>query len=56
MEYLLQKQQYTCPMHPEIIKDEPGDCPLCGMQLIPLKAAVLMFNRNLSRHQLIAVK
>jgi len=25
--------QYTCPMHPEIIQDHPGDCPLCGMAL-----------------------
>ncbi len=33
------KQQYTCPMHPEVIKDEPGDCPLCGMQLVLLNVA-----------------
>lgn len=26
--------KYTCPMHPEIIKDEPGDCPICGMDLV----------------------
>jgi Cu+-exporting ATPase len=26
-------QQYTCPMHPEIVRDEPGDCPICGMAL-----------------------
>ena len=25
--------QYTCPMHPEIIQDGPGDCPKCGMAL-----------------------
>ncbi|MBP1841317.1 Cu2+-exporting ATPase [Formosa algae] len=25
---------YTCPMHPEIVEDEPGDCPICGMDLI----------------------
>ena len=31
------KQQYTCPMHPQIIRDEPGNCPLCGMTLVPLK-------------------
>ena len=30
-------QQYTCPMHPQIIRDEPGNCPLCGMTLISLK-------------------
>jgi Cu+-exporting ATPase len=28
--------QYTCPMHPEIIRDEPGRCPICGMHLEPL--------------------
>lgn len=28
--------QYTCPMHPEIVRDEPGDCPLCGMALEPM--------------------
>ncbi|MFP7571669.1 heavy metal translocating P-type ATPase [Marivita sp. S2033] len=28
--------QYTCPMHPEIIRDEPGDCPICGMALEPM--------------------
>ena len=25
--------KYTCPMHPEIIRDEPGSCPICGMAL-----------------------
>ncbi len=29
--------QYTCPMHPEIIKDELGSCPICGMDLVPMK-------------------
>ncbi|MGA9649262.1 heavy metal translocating P-type ATPase [Pedobacter sp.] len=27
--------QFTCPMHPEIITDEPGACPICGMELVP---------------------
>ncbi|WP_308993772.1 heavy metal translocating P-type ATPase [Mariniflexile litorale] len=31
---------FTCPMHPEIIKDEPGSCPICGMDLVPLEADV----------------
>jgi len=26
--------KYTCPMHPEVIKDKPGDCPKCGMKLV----------------------
>ena len=30
-------QQYTCPMHPEVIKDAPGQCPKCGMNLVPVK-------------------
>ena len=25
--------EYTCPMHPEIVQDGPGDCPICGMAL-----------------------
>ena len=28
------KQLYTCSMHPEIIRDKPGKCPICGMDLI----------------------
>jgi Cu+-exporting ATPase len=28
--------QYTCPMHPEIVRDEPGACPICGMALEPV--------------------
>jgi len=31
-----QHQQYTCPMHPEIIQDKPGNCPKCGMSLVPV--------------------
>jgi Cu(I)/Ag(I) efflux system membrane fusion protein len=27
---------YTCSMHPQIRQNEPGDCPICGMNLIPL--------------------
>jgi P-type Cu+ transporter len=29
---------YTCPMHPEIVRDIPGNCPICGMALEPLHA------------------
>jgi hypothetical protein len=28
---------WTCPMHPEIRKSEPGNCPICGMKLVPAK-------------------
>lgn len=30
-----QKQMWTCSMHPQIMQPEPGDCPICGMDLIP---------------------
>jgi hypothetical protein len=26
--------QYTCPMHPEVVSDQPGKCPKCGMTLV----------------------
>jgi len=31
------KQLYTCPMHPDVISDKPGQCPKCGMNLVPLE-------------------
>lgn len=34
-----EKQLYTCGMHPEIISDEPGLCPICEMQLTPIKSS-----------------
>src|SRR5579859_7980830 len=30
--------EYTCPMHPEIVRDGPGSCPICGMALEPRTA------------------
>ena len=36
MEQQNQLQKYTCPMHPQIIRDAPGKCPLCGMTLEPM--------------------
>lgn len=31
---------YTCPMHPEVISDKPGQCPKCGMDLILKEDAI----------------
>jgi hypothetical protein len=28
------KVEYTCTMHPQIIRDAPGKCPICGMELV----------------------
>ena len=33
-----EKQLYTCSMHPFIIRDMPGNCPICGMTLVPVRA------------------
>src|SRR5262245_43345938 len=32
---------YTCPMHPEVVRDGPGACPICGMALEPRTAAAV---------------
>jgi PBP1b-binding outer membrane lipoprotein LpoB len=31
------KKQYTCEMHPEVVQDQPGDCPKCHMKLTEKK-------------------
>jgi uncharacterized protein with PIN domain len=31
-------QQYTCPMHPEVMSNKPGKCPKCGMTLVKVEA------------------
>ena len=30
------QQTFTCPMHPQVIKQAPGKCPVCGMTLEPV--------------------
>ncbi len=32
------KKTYTCPMHPQIVRDKPGTCPICGMDLVLVTA------------------
>ena len=36
MEHQHGNPQFTCPMHPEVVKDAPGKCPKCGMDLVPI--------------------
>ncbi|WP_431217135.1 heavy metal-binding domain-containing protein [Puia sp. P3] len=36
---------YTCPMHPQIIRHQPGNCPICGMTLV--KKALLPQKRKI---------
>jgi Cu(I)/Ag(I) efflux system membrane fusion protein len=33
------QQMWTCSMHPQIMQSEPGDCPICGMELIPAQSS-----------------
>lgn len=33
------KPMYQCPMHPQVIMDHEGDCPICGMKLVPMESA-----------------
>ncbi len=35
----VQKQMYQCPMHPQVIMDHEGDCPICGMKLVAMENA-----------------
>jgi hypothetical protein len=32
-----QEERWTCPMHPEVIQSKPGNCPKCGMKLVPME-------------------
>src|SRR5688572_7422863 len=42
-------QKYTCPMHPEIVRDGPGSCPICGMALEPRTVTVEAANPELEQ-------
>ena len=33
-----QAMSYHCPMHPTMLSDQPGDCPVCGMRMVPVEA------------------
>src|SRR5260221_13279848 len=42
-----QQVEYTCPMHPEIVRNGPGACPICGMALEPRHASAEEVNPEL---------
>jgi RND family efflux transporter MFP subunit len=43
------KQLYTCGMHPQVIQDHPGNCPICGMKLTPVQSTTSgTFTQNLN--------
>ncbi len=41
---LFRKELYTCPMHPKIIRDKPGTCPICGMDLVKKETSAEKIN------------
>lgn len=45
-EEIAAKQMWTCSMHPQIMQPEPGDCPICGMDLIPAESGADGLNAN----------
>src|SRR5258708_7277024 len=47
------KDLYTCSMHPQIIEDHPGNCPICGMQLIKINPAPVTIPASLQLESLI---
>jgi Cu2+-exporting ATPase len=42
---------YTCPMHPKVLEDKPGICPLCGMSLVPTKKIPTREHARHDRHE-----
>ncbi|HEX9081262.1 MAG TPA: efflux RND transporter periplasmic adaptor subunit [Holophagaceae bacterium] len=42
-------QKYQCPMHPQIIQDHPGDCPICGMKLVPIEGSAAKTSEDRGR-------
>jgi RND family efflux transporter MFP subunit len=49
------KTLYTCGMHPQIIQDHPGNCPICGMKLTPIRNSGAGVETNAADSSAIAV-
>ena len=48
-----ENQMWTCSMHPQIMQQDPGDCPICGMDLIPAESSAEGLSVNEIKPQLI---
>ena len=44
--------KYTCPMHPQILNNGPGSCPICGMDLVPINSSGSKNELSLSDSQI----
>jgi Cu(I)/Ag(I) efflux system membrane fusion protein/cobalt-zinc-cadmium efflux system membrane fusion protein len=45
-----EKQLWTCGMHPQVIVEEPGSCPICGMNLVPVKQETAALQTEAHEH------
>jgi hypothetical protein len=43
-------EMYTCPMHSEVQQTGPGQCPICGMELVPSREVAAPVGRGEHRH------
>jgi membrane fusion protein, copper/silver efflux system len=43
--------QYHCPMHPTYISSQPGECPICGMNLVPIATDTLATSKSAAQAQ-----
>ncbi|MBE9559547.1 MAG: efflux RND transporter periplasmic adaptor subunit [Proteobacteria bacterium] len=57
MEHAVKHQDpdYICPMHSEIVSHEEGSCPICGMDLVPIKPAMISSDDDDAEHPVISV-
>ena len=46
-----QAQKYHCPMHPSYVSDKPGDCPICGMRLVPVPVEKAETKDSQAKHE-----
>ncbi len=48
-------QLWTCPMHPSVIRDHPGTCPICGMTLVPLEETKPRVPSQVAEHGVVEI-
>ena len=46
---------WTCPMHPSVVRPEPGNCPICGMKLVPLEEEKETQEQGIAGHGVVQI-